>query len=94
MVTHATTMPVYCATHYGSLVMEFRDAWAEEDRERELRCWKLFLPHFHAAGHTKYSLAAVNIQLQTNATLSPNTSHQVTWHRFVNPKGGIGKKIP
>ena len=28
--------------HYGSLIMEFRDAWAEGDGERELRCWRLF----------------------------------------------------
>lgn len=26
--------------HYGSLVMEFRDAWAEGDGERVIRCWK------------------------------------------------------
>ena len=74
--------------------MEFRDAWAEGDGERVLRCWKMFLPHFQAAGHTKYSLAALNMQLQTNATLSPNAAHQVMWHRFVNSKGGIGKNIP
>ena len=80
--------------HYGSLVMEFRDAWGEGDGERVLRCWKLFLPHFKAAGRTKYSLAAFNIHLQTNATLSPNAAHQVTWHRFVNTKGRIGQNIP
>ena len=42
--------------HFGSLVIEFRDAWAEGDGERVHRCWKLFLPHFRASGHTKYSL--------------------------------------
>ena len=26
--------------HYGSLVMEFRDAWAEGDCKKVLRCWK------------------------------------------------------
>ncbi len=36
--------------HYGSLAMEFQDAWAEGDGDRVLRCWKLFLPHFQAAG--------------------------------------------
>ena len=80
--------------HYGSLVMEFRDAWAEGDGERVLHCWKLFLPHFQVAGHTKYSLAAFNIQLQTRATLSPNAAHQVMWHGFVNSKGGMGRNIP
>lgn len=80
--------------HYGSLVIEFRDAWAEGDGERVLRCWKLFLPHFKQAGRVKYSLAAFNLQLQTKAMLSPNAAHQVTWHRFVNSKGGIGRNIP
>lgn len=80
--------------HYGSLVMEFRDAWAEGDGGRVLRCWKMFLPHFQQAGRTKYSLAAFNIQLQTHAILSPNAAHQVIWHRFVNTKGGIGNNIP
>ena len=74
--------------------MEFRDAWAEGDGERVLRCWRLFLPHFQVAGHTKYSLAAFNVQLQIKATLSPNAAHQVVWHRFVNSRGGIGKNIP
>ena len=80
--------------HYGSLVMEFRDAWAEGDGERVLRCWRLFLPHFQVAGHTKYSLATFNVQLQTKVTLSPNGAHQVMWHRFVNSRGGMGNNIP
>ena len=80
--------------HYGSLVMEFRDAWAEGDGERILRCWKLFLPHFKANGRTKYSLAAFNLHVQTHALLSPNGAHQVTWQRFINANGGIGKNIP
>ena len=29
--------------HFGSLMMEFTDAWAEGDGERILRCWKFFL---------------------------------------------------
>ena len=80
--------------HYGSLVMEFRDAWAEGDGERVLRCWRLFLPHFKQAGRVKYSLASLNVQLQTMATLSPNAAHQVMWHRFINTKGGMGRNIP
>ena len=61
--------------HFGSLVMECRDAWAEGDGERVIRCWRLFLPHFQVAGHTKYSLAAFNVQLQTKATLCCTPSH-------------------
>ena len=42
----------------------------------------------------KYSLAALNIQFKTSATLSPNAARQVMWHRFVNSKGGMGNNIP
>ena len=80
--------------HYGALFMEFRDAWAEGDGDRVVRCWKLFLPHFRAAGCTKYALEAFRLQLQVNVVLSPNLSHQVKWHRFVNIKGGMGRNIP
>ena len=38
--------------HSGSLVIEFRDGWAEGDGERVTR-WKLLLPHFKAPGCTK-----------------------------------------
>lgn len=80
--------------HYGALVMEFRDAWAEGDGERIMRCWKLFMPHFRASGCTKYCLEALRLQLQVNVVLSPNLAHQIMWHRTVNTKGGLGKNIP
>lgn len=80
--------------HYGSLCMEFRDAWSEGDGERVMRCWKLFLPHFKESGRTKYSLEALRLQFQVNVILSPNLAHQIKWHRFVNTKGGLGKNIP
>ena len=80
--------------HYGSLVVEFRDAWAEGDGERVLRCWKLFLPHFHTSGSRKYALEALRLQFQTSVVLAPNLSHQVMWNRFVNPRGRSGKNIP
>jgi len=80
--------------HYGSLMLEFRDAWAEGDGERVLRCWLLFLPHFRASGRRKYVLEAFRLRLQTNVVLSPNLAHQVQWNRFVNTKGGLGRNIP
>ena len=80
--------------HYGSLVMELIDAWHEGDGQRVLCCWKLFLLHFKVAGCTKYALAALNLQFETMCTFSPNLAHQVTWHRFVNVKGGAGNNIP
>ena len=83
---------VFC--HFGSLLMEFRDGWCEGDGERVIRCWKLLMPHFKVAGHTKYALQALRLQIQVNATLSPNLAHQVIWNRFVNVKGGLGRNIP
>ena len=79
--------------HYCSLVKEFRDAWAEGDGERVLRCWKIFMPHFQAAGCHKYCLEALRLQFQVNGLLPPNLAHQVMWHRFVNIKGGPGRNI-
>ena len=80
--------------HFGALIMEIRDAWGEGDGERMVRCWKLLLPHFKAAGHTKYALQALRLQMQVYVTLSPNLAHQVMWNRFVNVRGGLGRNIP
>lgn len=80
--------------HYGSLVMEIRDAWSEGDGQRMVRCWKLMMPHFKTAGHTKYALNCLRLQMQVNVTLSPSLAHEVTWNRFVNIRGGLGKNIP
>ena len=80
--------------HYGSLVMEFRDAWHEGDGERVVHCWKLLLPHFKVAGCNKYSLEALKLQIHTGFAYSPNLAHQVMWNRFVNVRGGAGNNIP
>jgi len=80
--------------HFASLMIEFRDAWAEGDGDRVMRCWKIFLPHFITDGRTKYALEALRLQFQVNVLLSPNLAHQVKWHRFVNTKGGYGHNIP
>ena len=80
--------------HFGALVLEFTDAWAEGDGERIYRCWRLFLPHFKTTNHTKYSLEALRLQYQGKCTLSPQLAHQILWDRFVNPKAGLGHNIP
>lgn len=80
--------------HYGALVMEFTDAWAEGDGERVYRCWRLFLPHFKSTNHMKYALEALRLQFQVKAVLSPQLAHQILWDRFVNTKGGPGNNIP
>ena len=80
--------------HFGALVMEFTDAWAEGDSERIFRCWRLFLPHFKVKNHTKYALEALRLQFQVTAVLSPQLAHQILWDRFVNTRGGLGHNIP
>ena len=35
---------------YGTLVIDFQDAWAEGDGERVMWCWGLFLSHFYTDG--------------------------------------------
>ena len=79
--------------HYGAIVTEFRDAWAEGDGDRVVRCWKMFMLHFKASGCTKYALEALRLQIQLK-TASPNLAHQIRWHRFVNTHGGLGRNIP
>ena len=61
--------------HFAALVSEFTDAWSEGDGERVLRCWKIFMLHFHAERRTKYALEALRLQLQL-AILSPDLVHQ------------------
>ena len=80
--------------HYGSLIMEFMDAWSEGDGERVYTCWKIFLPHFYCnSTKSKYAIEAVRLQLQ-RAILPPQLSYELIWGRFVNSKGGIGNNIP
>lgn len=79
--------------HYGSLALEFVDAWGEGDGDRIIRCWKIFMLHFHTNGRTKYSWEALRLQLQTIA-LPPSLSTQIKWNRFVNTHGGLGRNIP
>ena len=79
--------------HFAALVLEFTDAWSEGDGKRVLRCWKIFMLHFHTERRTKYALEALRLQFQL-ATLSPDLVHQLTWGRFVNTHGGPGMNIP
>lgn len=82
---------VFC--HFGSLALEFTDAWREGDGERIVRCWGVFLLHFHAAKRTKYALEAFRLKLQL-ASLPSLLAHQLKWNRFVNTHGGLGHNIP
>ena len=79
--------------HFASLVYLFIDAWKEGDGECVMRCWKLFMLHFHAEKKTKYALEALRLQFQL-VTLQPYLVHQLMWGRFVNTHGGKGQNIP
>lgn len=74
--------------------MEVRDAQAEGDGNRMIRCWHLLLPHFKVSDRRKYALESLRLQFQIFATLSPYQAHQLTWNRFVNTHGGLGHNIP
>lgn len=82
---------VFC--HYGSLALEFHDAWYEGDGDRIVRCWGIFLLHFYNSRRTKYALEALRLQLQL-ASLPLPLAHQLKWNRFVNTHGGPGHNLP
>lgn len=79
--------------HFAALVYLFIDAWKEGDGERVIRCWKMFMVHFHAEKKTKYALEALRLQFLL-VTLQPYLVHQLMWGRFVNTHGGKGRNIP
>ena len=85
----------YCRTlcHFASIAMELYDAWHEGDGIRVIQCWRVLLPHYFATGHSKYALEAVKLQLQL-MSLPPRLVNQITWGRFVNSHGGLGRNIP
>lgn len=53
--------------HYSALIVEFRDACAEGDRERVYQCWRIMLPVFKSSGRTKYSLEALSYNFRLSA---------------------------
>jgi len=72
---------VFC--HFGSLALEFKNAWEEGDGERTICCWKVFLLHFRASGCIKYAWEALRLQFQL-VFLPPALSHQIKWERYIN----------
>ena len=82
---------VFC--HYAALALEFKDAWAEGDGNRVIRCWKIFMLHFRCSGRIKYAWQALRLQFQL-VSLPPSLALQLKWERFVNTHGGLGTNIP
>ena len=57
---------------YVLLLLNFKDAVAEGDGERNLRCWKFFLLHLKNDKRSKkYALEALFYVFQVYALLSP-----------------------
>ena len=80
---------------YGVLLLNFWDAISEGDGQRVVRCWKFFLLYLkHDNGSSKYSLEALYLMFQIYALLSPRSSHQLMWNRFIKNKSGMGGNIP
>jgi serine palmitoyltransferase len=77
----------------GMLLFNFDDAVKEGDGERVMRCWKFMMLIFKAYHHTKYSFAALQLQISIKALLTPRQAHSLIWNRMVNTKGGMGKNI-
>lgn len=78
---------------FGLFIRNFDDAVKEGDGLRVVRCWKFLMLIFKAHGHSKYALAAFQIQANIHALLSPREAHQLIWNRTVNNNGGKGKNI-
>ena len=77
-----------CLLSYGLLFVEFLDAIAEGDGDRNLRCWKVFLLHFkNDTGSTKYALQALYYSLQVHSLLTPCQGYRLMWNRSVKGKG-------
>ena len=79
--------------HHASLVVEFSNGRSNGDGPRMMRCWRIFLLHFHANKRYKYALEALRIQFQLKI-LPPHLVHSLTWGRFINTHGGSGHNIP
>lgn len=82
-----------CLLSYSLLFTEFLDAVAEGDGDRNLRCWKMFLPPFkNDSGSTKYAAEALYYSLQVNSLWSPRQAYRLKWNRSVNL--GKGSNVP
>lgn len=78
---------------FGFLLFDMLDAVKEGDGEHLIRLYNVALLIYKAYGHTQYAYSTFLLTVQVNATLFHRVSHDVTWNRFWNSRGGKGKKI-
>ena len=80
---------------YGMLIMNTRDAIAEGDGGRVVRCWKFLLLYCkNDSGSQKYSVEALYMMFQIYGFLSPRSAHQLIWNRSTKLKHGPAGNIP
>ena len=70
----------------GLLLMEFTDGIREGDGNRNIRCWRYFLPIL-------YSVEAFVLLSQYKFLFTPRMAAQLKWSRTINTHGRIGKNI-
>ena len=58
-----------------------------------MRVWKFFTFVFRSHGKHKYALAGLCFMASRLALLTPREAHRLTWNRFANEQGGVGKCI-
>ena len=71
----------------------FTDARKHGDGKRILKLYKFLLFYFKAESKTKYSYKILHLLAQVSFLLPPALSHELTWNRFVNTKGGTDTNV-
>ena len=77
----------------GLLLHNADDSVKEGDGERLMRVWKFLTFVFRSHGKHKYALAGLHLMASRLALLTPRQAHRLTWNRFANKQGGVGKCI-
>lgn len=77
----------------GLLLHNADDSVKEGDGERLMRVWKFLTFVFRSHGKHKYALAGLRLMASRLALLTPRQAHRLTWNRFANKQGGVGKCI-
>ena len=72
---------------------DFIDTKKHGDGKGILKLYKFLLLYFKVDSRTKYSYQTLHLLAQVSFSLPPALSHELTWNRFVNTKGGIDTNV-
>ena len=75
------------------IVKDFIDARKHGDSKRILKLYKFLLLYFKFDSRTRYSYQTLHLLAQVSFLLAPVLSHELTWNRSVNIKGGIDTNV-